>query len=98
MTGQEPPERLPTPEEIKNMTPGQRIFHYRSLRGYSQQTLAARMRLIAVRYRGSGVDRRQISRWESDMHTPDTYSRHLLAEALEVRVKDLGLPPNPYFR
>lgn len=80
------------------MTPGQRIFHYRSLRGYSQADLVGRMRLVAARYRRCGVDRRQISRWENGTHTPDPYSRHLLAEALGITVADLGLSPNRYFR
>src|SRR3954451_24452889 len=89
VTDRQLPERLPTAEEVRAMTPGQRIFHYRSLRGYSQSDLVGRMRLVAARYRRCGVDRRQISRWENGTHTPDPYSRHLLAEALGVTVADL---------
>ncbi|WP_432983312.1 helix-turn-helix transcriptional regulator [Dactylosporangium sp. CA-233914] len=92
------PDRLPTAEDIARMTPGERIFHYRNVLNYSQSDLVGHMRLIAANYRGTGVDRRQISRWETGRHTPDPYSRHLLAMALRVTVADLGLPPNPYFR
>ncbi|MEV0132606.1 helix-turn-helix transcriptional regulator [Dactylosporangium sp. NPDC050688] len=91
------PDRLPTAEEIEQMAPGERIFHYRLIRGMSQSGLASRMRLIAERYRGLGTDRWQVYRWETGGHEPDEYTRHILAMALGVQVQDLGLAPNPYF-
>lgn len=91
------PERMPTAEELAQMAPGERIFHYRLKRGMSQSGLASRMRLIAERYRGLGTDRWQVYRWEIGEHEPDLYTRHILAQALGVQVTDLGLAPNPYF-
>ena len=91
------PERLPTAEEIELMAPGERIFHYRLMRGMSQSGLASRMKLIAERYKGLGTDRWQVYRWEIGGHEPDEYTRHILALALGVQVQDLGLAPNPYF-
>lgn len=66
----------------------------------AQFALAARMVAIGGRHDGSASVESlavMISKWENCKMEPDQYNRHLLAEALEVSVTDLGLEVDPDF-
>ncbi|WP_433304374.1 hypothetical protein ACQP2F_14835 [Actinoplanes sp. CA-030573] len=69
-------------------------------RGWSQAKLAHRLVEVAVRYQGAARPEslvKMISKWEGDHLIPDQYNRHLLAEALDVTVGDLGISLDPDF-
>jgi transcriptional regulator with XRE-family HTH domain len=82
-------------------TPGARIRTTRMARRWSLQRLALEMRRQA-KARGEpapsvGSLKSMISRWEHDVQVPHEYNRRLLAAALEVTVKELGLTTDPDF-
>jgi transcriptional regulator with XRE-family HTH domain len=84
------------------MTVGQRIRHFRLLRGLSHLRMAERMERVARGHGGTaatrGGQRTQLSKWEHDLVTPNQHNRRLIAETLQVSVADLGLYQDPYFR
>jgi len=58
------------------------------------------MRDVAAKHGGTAELRSlviMISKWEHDAKIPNHYNRHLLAEALQITVADLGLPEDPDF-
>ncbi|MGI5243236.1 helix-turn-helix domain-containing protein [Dactylosporangium sp. CA-139066] len=93
---------LPSDADVAAMTVGQRIRHYRKLRGWDQPQLMARMVLTAEGHGGTAATfdgrRSSLSKWENDRVTPNQHNRRLLAETLGVTVADLGLDQDPYFQ
>ncbi|MCG1009262.1 helix-turn-helix transcriptional regulator [Salinicoccus sp. ID82-1] len=59
---------------------GNRIKHYRTLRGYSQKELAEKI----------GVSNVVLSRYESSHRTPDNDTQIKIADILEISLDDLN--------
>lgn len=79
---------------------GRRLRRFRMRRRWTQLQLAQRMRDVAAKHGGTAELRSlviMISKWEHDAKIPNHYNRHLLAEALQITVADLGLPEDPDF-
>ena len=93
---------LPSEADVAAMTVGQRIRHYRKLRGWNQPQLMVRMAKVAEGHGGTATThdglRSELSKWENDRVKPDQHNRRLLAETLGVTVADLGLDQDPYFQ
>ncbi|MBE6995977.1 MAG: helix-turn-helix transcriptional regulator [Ruminococcaceae bacterium] len=67
------------------MTLGQRIHHYRTSLGISQETLGAHL----------GVSRQAVSKWETDAATPDMKNLLALAGVFGISVAELTETPEP---
>jgi transcriptional regulator with XRE-family HTH domain len=93
---------LPSDADVAAMTVGQRIRHYRKLRGWNQPQLMARMVQTAMGHGGTATTfdgrRSSLSKWENDHVKPNQHNRRLLAETLGVTVADLGLYQDPYLQ
>jgi transcriptional regulator with XRE-family HTH domain len=77
-----------------------RLRRFRMRRRWSNLTLATRMALVGTQHDGSAtVDSlcTMISKWENGHMRPSQYNLHLLAAALGVEVKELGIDPDPDF-
>ncbi|GGQ83867.1 hypothetical protein GCM10010166_62600 [Couchioplanes caeruleus subsp. azureus] len=83
------------------MTTGRCIRRRRKAKRWSLRRLAQQMRRVAAKRHDVAPSedslRQMISRWEHDRIAPSEYNRRLLAEALDVKVADLGLTEDPDF-
>ncbi len=84
------------------MTVGERIRHYRKLKGWSHLQMGVQMELVARGHGGTAATREglrsELSKWENGRVKPEQHNRRLLAETLGVTVEDLGLTQDPYFK
>lgn len=79
---------------------GRRLRRVRMRRRWSHLTLATRMALVGTQHDGSAtVDSlcTMVSKWENGHMMPSEYNLHLLAAALGIPVKGLGIDPDPDF-
>lgn len=79
---------------------GRRLRRFRMRRRWSHLTLATRMALVGTQHDGSANVESlctMISKWENGRMVPNDYNAHLLAAALSVEVKELGIDPDPDF-
>jgi transcriptional regulator with XRE-family HTH domain len=83
------------------LTGGERLKYHRGQLRWTQSQLACRFQQIGAWYLGapkwisSLVS--MISKWEGDVIVPDSYNLHILAEALQVQVEELGFLVDPHY-
>jgi hypothetical protein len=95
-------EQLRQSDDWEQLPFSRRLRKIRKARHWSHQQLARRMILAGEKRRGRTASAASLVRmqsgWErSDGQVADERNRHLLADALEVEVADLGLSEDPDF-
>ncbi|GIM95696.1 helix-turn-helix domain-containing protein [Paractinoplanes toevensis] len=83
------------------LTGGERLKYLRAQRRWTQPQLARRFQAVGAWYLGAPKWTSSlvsmISKWEGDTVVPDSYNLHILAEALNVRVTEVGFPVDPHY-